>query len=278
MAETERVIRVLCLGDLVGRPARGLLVRHLRHIRESGEIDLVVANAENAAGGVGIDAKTAAEIRGAGVDVLTLGDHVWQRREFRDYLQRNAAFCIRPANYAAGAPGAGWTVVERKGCRIGIMNLIGRVFMAATLDCPFRAADALLSGPLAACPACICDFHAEATSEKVAMGRYLDGRVSLVFGTHTHVQTADEQMLPGGSAYLTDLGMCGSSSGVIGMDSDAALARFLSGIPNSHKVAKGKARLHGAVCTLDAGSGRALGIERFRFAPGEEEPADEGDD
>lgn len=277
MAEQNRLLKILCLGDLVGRPARAALNRCLPELRAAQNLDLVIANAENAAGGVGIDPKTALEIRSAGVDVITLGDHAWQRREIRAFLDKNASWCLRPANYAAGAPGRGWTIAEaRGGRRVGVMNLIGRVFMAATLDCPFRGAMELLQGPLADCPVRVCDFHAEATSEKVAMGRFLDGRSSLVFGTHTHVQTADERILLGGTGYITDLGMCGSDGGVIGMDTEAALSRFLTGLPNAHKVAKGHATLHGVICSVDTDTGRAHSIERLQFAAGEDDSGEEG--
>jgi metallophosphoesterase (TIGR00282 family) len=261
--QIEGEFRVLCLGDIVARPGRSLLKMTLAGLRQEHQVDLVIANGENSSGGTGIDPSTAADIFNAGVDIITLGDHTWRRREARDYLSRNQDVCIRPANYPDGAPGRGWTTIERAGVSVGIFNLMGRTFMNVPLECPFRKADELLLGPLADCDIFILDFHAEATSEKIAMGKYLDGRASLVFGTHTHVQTADNEVLSGGTAYISDIGMCGSSAGVIGLDADVAIDRFLTGIPSAYKPAKGEARLHGIVASFNPANGAANSIDKI---------------
>lgn len=260
-------LRVLCLGDVVGRPGRRGIASTLRSLRSEHQIHCVIANGENASGGLGIDPESARELRDAGVDILTLGDHTWQRAGIGDFLEKNADWCIRPANYPPGAPGRGWTTVPLpQGKSIGVFNLLGRVYMTSPLDCPFRAADEILAGPLASCGIRICDMHAGATSEKVAMGRYLDGKVSAVFGTHTHVQTADEQLLPAGTGYISDLGMCGPADGVIGMATEVALARFLSGMHHSYKISPGGVRINGAIISVDRNTGRALSIERLQEA------------
>ncbi len=256
-------LRILCFGDVVGRPGRELCRSALSVLRASQRADLVIVNAENASGGLGIDADSAREIKQAGADVLTLGDHTWQRKEVRDFIEHNADWCIRPANYPPGAPGKGWTIVTLRGTiKVGIFNLLGRVFINAPLDCPFRCAADLVSGPLSECTVRILDMHAEATSEKVAMGRYLDGKLALQVGTHTHVATADEQVLPGGTGYITDLGMSGCQSGVIGMDTETALGRLMSGLPAAYKVATGPAFLSGVLCEISAESGKAISVRR----------------
>jgi len=260
----SQTIKVLCLGDVVGEPGRTLVQELLPGLRKEFALDLIIANAENAAGGLSPDIKTSEELHAAGVDVLTSGDHVWKRKEFYPFLDQNKHWAIRPANFPEGAPGAGVCLIEKRGVKIGVMNLIGRVFMNATLDCPFKKADQLLQSELSSTKIIICDLHTEATSEKVAMGRYLDGRTSLVFGTHTHVQTADEQIFSGGSAYISDLGMCGSFDSVIGMDPETAIARFTTGLPSSYKVGAGRKILCGVVCEIDSANGKALKIERVQ--------------
>lgn len=258
-------MRFLCFGDVVGRPGRRALVKIVRELKARHKADLVIANGENASGGLGFDPESAKEIESAGVDLITLGDHTWQRSGIGDYLSKNTHWCVRPANYPPGAPGKGWLVKDLGGgLSLGLFNLLGRVYMTSPLDCPFRAADEILSGPLSKCQIKICDMHAGATSEKVALGRYLDGKVSLIFGTHTHVQTADEQVLAGGTGYITDIGMCGAEGGVIGMSSEVALARFLTGLHHSYKIAAGRAQVNGIVATIDRGTGKAVSIERIR--------------
>jgi metallophosphoesterase (TIGR00282 family) len=265
MSQSGHDFRILCLGDVVGRPGRSALKQRLRALRASVRADMVIVNAENSSGGVGIDPESAREILGAGADILTLGDHTWQRREAAPWLDTNAHVCIRPANYPAGAPGKGavvWTSSD--GFRVGVMNLLGRIFMNFPLDCPFRGADELLRGPLAECDAIICDMHAEATSEKMALARYLRGRVALVFGTHTHVQTADQTILGEGTAFMSDLGMCGPTESVIGMDPDVALRRFLTGMPHAYKIGHGAVVLSGCVVTVARATGHAVAIEPVR--------------
>jgi metallophosphoesterase (TIGR00282 family) len=261
-------MRVLCLGDVVGRPGRLALSRGLATLKSRLAYDLLIVNGENASGGLGLDPKTADEIRALGVDVVTLGDHTWQRKEIMPAME-SRPWLIRPANYpgrgSRPTPGRGATVVttSSKGERVGVFNLLGRVFMNMALDCPFEAAERIVKEDLKDCRVIICDMHAEATSEKLAIARMLDGRVSLVFGTHTHVQTADERLLPGGTAFISDLGMCGSQNGVIGMDAVAALERFRSGLPHPYKVAEGDVRLCGVCCDIDE-QGTARAIERVQ--------------
>jgi len=256
-------LRILCLGDIVARPGRQALAQLLPVLQKELALDLVIANGENAAGGSGIDPQCAREIYQAGVDVITLGDHTWRRREVAQVLTGEQARCIRPANFSEELPGSGWIIHKHvSGISVGVFNLIGRTFMNMPLDCPFKKVDQLLSGPLVDCQVLICDMHAEATSEKLAMGRYLDGRVSICFGTHTHVPTADQQLLPGGTAYVSDLGMCGSTAGVIGLKTEVALERFLKGIPSGYKPALGSAELHGVMVVVDSGTGHASEIAR----------------
>jgi len=268
-SDSER-LRILCLGDVVGRYGRDALRRGIPQLRQSLRYDMLIVNGENAAGGLGIDPATADELRASGVDVLTLGDHTWHKREMREYLDRKTDWCIRPANFTSGSPGRGWTVVEISlasgvAVKVGVLNLIGRVMSPLLLECPFRAADTILTEHMRDIPVRICDMHAEATSEKVCMGRYLDGRCSLVFGTHTHVQTADEQILAEGTGYITDLGMSGSTAGVIGMDAEVAKMRFLGGLPAAYKLAPDRdCMLCGVLVSVDCHTGRALSIERVR--------------
>ena len=265
-------VRVLCLGDVVGRYGRDALRRGIPQLRQQLHYDMLIVNGENAAGGLGIDPATADELHAIGVDVLTLGDHTWHKREFREYLDNNSGWCIRPENFTSGSPGRGWiatevTLAHGKKIRVGVMNSIGRVLSPLLLECPFRAADRIVEEHFSDIPIRICDFHAEATSEKIGMGRYLDGRFSLVFGTHTHVQTADEQIMPGGTAFITDLGMTGSTSGVIGMDADVAIKRFLEGLPAAYKLAPDRnCMLCGVLVTIDCNTGKALAIERVRYS------------
>ena len=262
-------IRLLCLGDIVGRPGRMALSRKSLWLQERYHHDFLLVNAENAAGGLGISIATAQELHDLGVDAITLGDHTWKQKD-AGALLNSCRYCLRPANYPSGAPGQGWAVFNlENGVQVGVCNLLGRVFTGALVDCPFRTADKLLAGPLRECKIIICDFHAEATSEKTAMAHYLNGRVSLVFGTHTHVQTADERISPQGTAAITDLGMCGNSAGIIGMHAETALTRFITGLPAAYKLAEGAPLLCGLLCDIDPDSGKALAIERIRVDAGE---------
>src|SRR5262245_6209489 len=218
-------MRIAFFGDVVGRPGRRGLAIALRELRRRQSIDFVIANGENAAGGKGIDPGSAEELQDAGVDVITTGNHVWQIREIVGYLTENARL-LRPLNFAPGTPGDGAVVrTARNGVSVAVVNLIGRVFMGPA-DCPFRAVGAKLPELRAQTPIVVVDMHAEATSEKVGMGRFLDGRVTAVIGSHTHVQTADEEVLPGGTAVLTDAGMCGPMDSILGIRSDRVIERF----------------------------------------------------
>ncbi len=256
-------VRVVFLGDVVGRPGRAALRELLLPLRSSTQPDLVIANGENAAGGAGIDLGTASEIKGAGVDVITLGDHAFQRKGAADLLNDNQSWCIRPLNLPADStPGRGEVEVTlADGLRVRVINLLGRVFISGTMQCPFRAISSCLDRETTdASVITICDFHAEATSEKYAMARHIDGKIALLVGTHTHVQTSDAQVLPGGTGYITDLGMTGNQQGVIGMKSEVALQRFLSPLPASYQVAEGAGELRGIIADIDRVSRRTTGI------------------
>jgi metallophosphoesterase (TIGR00282 family) len=256
-------VKVLFIGDVTGKPGRRIVAARLSGLRRERGIDVVIANGENAAGGMGLTPDVAAELFAAGVDVLTGGNHIWKNREAYDLLDSDPRV-LRPANYPAGAPGRGAAVLRTGGgVEIGVLNLEGRVFMQA-LDDPFRLAREQADLLRQSVPAVIVDFHAEATSEKVAMGWYLDGRVSAVIGTHTHVQTADERVLPQGTAYITDVGMTGPRDGVIGMDRDVILERFLTQLPARFQVASGAVQLNAVVVTI-APAGRAERIERVHM-------------
>ena len=255
-------MKLLFIGDIVGRPGRDLLRRHLKALAASLAVDLVIANGENAAGGNGITRDNAKEIFGAGVDVITTGNHVWDKREALEFIGSEPRL-IRPANYPDGTPGLGsYVAVSATGVKVGVVNVMGRVFLHA-IDDPFRAADREIARVKdAGAQVVFVDMHAETTSEKVALGWYLDGQVAAVVGTHTHVQTADERILPGGTACLTDVGMTGPHDGVIGMDKTAVIARFVTGLPGRFEPATGDVRLHGVTITTDPSTGRATAIER----------------
>jgi metallophosphoesterase (TIGR00282 family) len=262
-------MKLLFIGDIVGRPGRDLIRKHARALAASHQADLVIANGENAAGGAGITRDNTYEILGAGVDVITTGNHVWDKRETLEFIG-NEPRLLRPANYPAGTPGAGSCVVEAKnGVRVGVVNVMGRVFLHA-IDDPFRAADREIARVSeAGAQVIFVDLHAETTSEKLAFSYYVDGRVAAVIGTHTHVQTADERILPGGTACLSDAGMTGPHDGVIGMDKDAVIARFVTGLPGRFETAPGDPRLNGAVVTVDPSNGRASHIDRISLSEDE---------
>jgi metallophosphoesterase (TIGR00282 family) len=257
-------MRILILGDVVGRPARRAVRDLVPALVKKEEVDLVVANAENAAGGMGVDLKSAKELLGAGVDVLTSGNHIWKKKEIYSYLDERDDL-IRPANYPPGAPGKGWCVRQHDDVQTLIINLQGRVFMPNHVQDPFRCVDEILQKHGRNIPIVIVDMHAEATSEKSAMGWYLDGRASVVYGTHTHVQTADERILPAGTAYITDLGMCGSMDSVIGMERETVIRGFITQLPRQFEVAEGNVMLQGVLVDIDKESGRAREIRRLRI-------------
>lgn len=262
----EDSITVLCFGDVVGRPGRRYLSAQLRDLRDHYDADVVIVNGENASGGVGLSSDCASALFDAGADILTTGDHVWKMKDLIPLLEDPNVHCVRPANFPEGTPGLGHTVfVTPGGAKVGVLNLLGRVFMGAMVECPFAALRRYLDTVLTECDVVIIDMHSEATSEKLALARSCDGEFSLLYGTHTHTQTADEQVLPGGSGFITDLGMCGPVGGVIGMDAEVALARFLTARPHAYKIAKGNAMINGVVAKLSTAEKRCLSIERIRL-------------
>jgi 2',3'-cyclic-nucleotide 2'-phosphodiesterase len=257
-------MKILFIGDIVGKPGRRAVRELLPGIVEESRIDFVIANCENSAAGFGVTADIVEELYEAHIDVLTSGNHIWDKKEVLEFVDEYETL-IRPANYPEGAPGQGSVVVSTPGgIAVGVLNLAGRVFMSP-LDCPFRTADREIAALSRRAKIIIVDMHAEATSEKIAMGWYLDGRVSAVLGTHTHVQTADERILPGGTAYITDVGMTGPFDSVIGIRKDSIMQRFLMQIPNKFDVAKGDIRLQGVIVEISP-DGRAIGFERLNVA------------
>jgi 2',3'-cyclic-nucleotide 2'-phosphodiesterase len=257
-------MRVLILGDVVGRPARRAIRDLVPSLVEREKVDLAIANAENAAGGIGVDIKSAKELLSAGLNVLTSGNHIWKKKEIYPYLDEHSHL-IRPANYPAGAPGRGWcTWQNESGLKALIVNIQGRVFMPNHVEDPFRSVDAIYREWAHHSPVIIVDMHAEATSEKNAMGWHLDGRASIVYGSHTHVQTADERILPGGTAYITDVGMCGPLDSVIGMERESVIKGFLTQLPRQFEVAQDNVVLQGIIVDVDDKTGKAQEIRRLR--------------
>ncbi len=264
-------MRILFIGDIVGSPGRHIVIERLADIVRRQQVDLVIANGENAASGFGITPRLVDQLLGAGVEVISGGNHMFDRKEILDYFPRQPRL-LRPANYPEGTPGSGLYLGRaRNGTDYAVLNLQGRVFMAS-IDCPFRVADRELARIPPDIKVVIVDMHAEATSEKLAMGCYLDGRVTALVGTHTHVATADEQLLPGGTAYITDVGMTGPHDSVIGMDKAAILRRFLDGLPGRFEVASGDVQMNAVVLDVDesgvlsqTGRARTRSIERVRF-------------
>jgi len=257
-------LRILCVGDVVGNPGRHVAQRVLPDYLVREQVDFVIANGENAAGGSGLTPKVAEKLFAVGIDVLTNGDHCFRRHEILDLLARDPRV-FRPGNFPRETPGRGAAIVEsRGGVPVGIVNVLGRVFLPP-IDDPFREADRSVSSLAAKAKVIVVDFHAEATSEKVAMGWFLDGRVSAVVGTHTHVQTADERVLPKGTGYITDLGMTGPYDSVIGRDKEKVIRRFWTHIPVKYEVAEGDPRLCGALLEVDPATGRCSTISRVRL-------------
>lgn len=256
-------MKILLIGDIVGSPGRAAVKSLVASLKNEHELDFVIANAENAAGGSGITLRVADELFGSGVDVLTSGDHIWKKRDIFEFIDTEKRI-LRPANFPEGTPGAGWAIFKKKnGVNIGVINVAGRVFMQP-LDCPFRAARQGVEQLKNEADVIIVDIHAEATSEKVAMGWYLDGKVSAVVGTHTHVQTADERILPQGTAYITDVGMTGPCDSVIGRRIEDVLTRFITLIPTRFEVAQENIQLQGVILDIDEHNGRARSILRIR--------------
>jgi len=269
-------VNILFVGDVFGSAGRRIVREHIAHVRDENRVDLTVINAENAAGGFGLTPDIADDLFELGADVLTTGNHVWDKRELIDYMNGAAADSpdpiktrgrrvLRPANFQPGLPGHGvFEGTTQSGIAYAVVNLMGRVFMSNTND-PFTAANGILTGIEARSGAkvILVDFHAEATSEKVAMGWHLDGRVTAVLGTHTHIPTADQRVLPGGTAYQTDVGMSGPYDSVIGVDKDMVLKKFLTGMPSKFEAAKGNPKMCAALVTCDPATGRASAIQRI---------------
>jgi 2',3'-cyclic-nucleotide 2'-phosphodiesterase len=261
-------MKLLFIGDVFGRPGRELLRKAMPSLVERFAPDLVVANVENAAAGFGITREVGNAILAMGVHVMTSGNHVWDKKEAIEYV-RTESRLLRPANYPAGVPGRGSCLANAlNGNAVGVVNVMGRVFMTS-LDDPFAVVLNEIEALAQHVRVILVDFHAEATSEKIAMGWHLDGKVTAVIGTHTHVQTADEQILPGGTAYMTDVGMTGPHDSIIGVDKEAALSRFLKGMPVRFEPAKGNPRLHAVLVTADPDTGKAVDVLRLGFGPGD---------
>jgi len=258
-------MRILFIGDIIGRPGRELVRKGLRSLVEHHRADFVIANAENSAAGFGVTKDIGDTLLEYGVDLMTSGNHVWDKKEAIDYIATQPKL-LRPANYPAGAPGRGSCVaLTGDGRAVGVINVMGRVFMQA-IDDPFAVVLKEIDAVKARARVIVVDFHAEATSEKVAMGWHLDGKVSLVVGTHTHVQTADERILPNGTAYLTDAGMTGGHDSIIGMEREPALYRFVTGMPSKFEPATGNPRLNGVLVEADDKTGRAISVTRLSYS------------
>ena len=258
-------MKFLFVGDIIGRPGRISLAAYLSECRKRGiNFDFVIANVENAASGFGLTKEISQKISSHGVDVQTSGNHIWDRKEIHSYFEAEPRL-LRPANYPSGAPGLGYNVYAAKnGESVAVINLQGRIFMP-NIDCPFRTVDKILSDLTDQAKLILIDFHAEATSEKQALGWYLDGRVTAVLGTHTHVQTADERVLPNGTAYISDVGMSGPYASVIGVEVKDALYRIVSGLPNRFNIASQDIRMAGVIIDADPATGKANNIERVMY-------------
>src|SRR2546422_1729172 len=267
------MLTVLFLGDIVGAPGRNAVIARLPELKEKHALDFVIVNGENAAGGRGITGTTTTELLREGVSVVTTGDHIWDQKEIVSFLALEPRL-LRPLNYPDGAPGGGSIVLETAKGKIGVINVQARTFMQPILENPFRAVEAAVAKMREETANIVVDVHGETTSEKIAMGRFLDGKVSAVIGTHTHVQTADEQIFPGGTAFLCDAGMCGPVNSILGRAIDPIMNRFISNLPASFPVAAGEVRLHGALIEIDEKSGCAARIMRID-EPGPTQPATE---
>ncbi len=271
-------IRILCLGDIVGRPGRQIVHQKLPALVRDRAVDLVVANAENIAGGSGITANLFNKIRSYGVDVVTLGDHIYRKMDIVPTLQSSERI-VRPANLASAAVGRPYTVINtNSGVAVGVFCCLGRIYMNMPADDPFAAAERVLGEMPEHVRVCVCDIHAEATSEKVAMGHWLDGRCSIIFGTHTHVPTADARVLPGGSAFITDLGMCGPYDSVLGRRKERVVKHMTTNMPHPFEIATGNVRLCGALAEIDPETGRAISMERIEVRGENADQAYDADD
>lgn len=262
---TRKILKLLFLGDIFGEPGRRAVKTFVPGLREEHKLDLVLANCENAAAGRGISEKLAREIMSAGVDFMTSGNHVYGAKDSLPFLSSPDCPVLRPYNYSLSSPGRGIGVVTaRNGVRVGVINIMGEIFMNPTVNLPFDSFDEAWGRLKDNCDLTVLDFHAETTSEKRAMGWHVDGKVQLMVGTHTHVQTADEEILPRGTAYITDLGMTGPYDSVIGMKKEVVLRKLRCQIPTKFEVADGDVRLCGAICEIDVDARRALKIERVQ--------------
>jgi metallophosphoesterase (TIGR00282 family) len=258
-------MKILFIGDIVGKVGRNAVKAFLQGLADTFKIDMVIANGENIAGGFGLTESLVNDLYSMGVHVITTGNHVWDKKDFVSYISKDNRV-LRPANFAPGVPGYGSVVhTLPDGTKVGVLNLSGRVFMA-NMDCPFRTAEAEIEKLAQCAKVIIIDLHAEATSEKIAFGYFVDGKVSAVVGTHTHVQTADEKILPHGTAYITDVGMTGPAHSVIGIEVAQIIQRFLTGMPDRFETAQGKGILSAVVLDIDAGTGKANGIQRIQLS------------
>ena len=256
------MLTILFLGDVVGEPGRRAVITRLPELKRKWALDFAIVNGENAAAGRGITPRITIDLLRAGVAVITTGDHIWDQKEIAPFIDTEPRL-LRPLNYPAGAPGAGTIVLETPKGKVGVINVQARTFMQPILENPFPILDDAVEKMRAETPVIIVDAHGETTSEKIALGRYLDGRVSAVLGTHTHVQTADEQIFPGGTAFLCDAGMCGPVHSIIGRAIEPIVTRFISNLPAAFPVAQGEVRLRGALVEVDETTGRALSIRRI---------------
>jgi metallophosphoesterase (TIGR00282 family) len=266
------MLRLLFLGDIIGEPGRRAVIEMLPALKSAWGIDFVVANGENVAAGRGITPKLAIDLLRCGVAVITTGDHVWDQKDVVSFIETEPRL-LRPINYPEGTPGGGSIVLETAKGKVGVINVQGRTFMLPALENPFRIVLAEVEQIRKQTPVIFVDVHAETTSEKIALGRFLDGKVSAVAGTHTHVQTADDQIFPGGTAFICDAGMCGPTESVLGREIQPIVQRFYSSMPISFPVAKGEVKLHGLMVDIDEESGRAMSVQRiaetYRPVPGE---------
>jgi 2',3'-cyclic-nucleotide 2'-phosphodiesterase len=267
------MIRILFLGDIVGEPGRSAVMRLVPLFLKERGVDFVIVNGENAAGGRGITGRITIDLLRSGVAVITSGDHIWDQRETTSYISTEPRL-LRPINYPEGAPGQGSVTLETAKGKVAVVNVQGRTYMQPALDNPFPVAMAEAERLRQETPVIIVDMHAETTSEKIAMGRFLDGKVSAVLGTHTHVQTADEQIFPGGTAFICDVGMCGPDESCLGRDYQAIIRRFLNGLPGHFPIASGPVRLCGVIVDIDEANGKALRIWRVSEMFGEVERHD----
>jgi len=265
------MLKVLFLGDIVGEPGRRAVIARLPELKQEHGIDFIVANGENAAGGRGITGKITIDLLRAGVSVVTSGDHIWDQKDILSFINTEPRL-LRPINYPKGAPGSGSIVLETTKGKVGVVNVQCRTFMQPILENPFHVIESVVAPMRQETKIIVVDVHGETTSEKIAMGRFLDGKVSAVLGTHTHVQTADEQIFPGGTAFLCDAGMCGPVQSILGRTIEPIVNRFISNLPSAFPVAAGEVRLRGALVEIDETSGRATKISRVDEA-GPAEPA-----